>query len=46
MGLFLLDPMMEDLMNAQAGHTVIINFSTIPQWMFKTDKPVRLSQRS
>ena len=36
----LLDPMMEDLMNAQTGHTVIINFSTIPQWMFKTDKPV------
>jgi hypothetical protein len=36
----LIDPMMEDLMNAQAGHTVIINFSTIPQWMFKTDKPV------
>jgi hypothetical protein len=36
----LIDPMMEDLMNAQAGHTVVINFSTIPQWMFKTDKPV------
>ena len=36
----LLDPMMEDLMNAQTGHTVIINFSTIPQWMFKTDQPV------
>jgi hypothetical protein len=36
----LLDPMMEDLMNAQTGHSVIINFSTIPQWMFKTEKPV------
>lgn len=36
----LIDPMMADLMNAQTGHTVIINFSTIPQWMFKTDKPV------
>ena len=36
----LLDPMMEDVMKAQAGHSVIINFSTIPQWMFKTDKPV------
>ena len=36
----LIDPMMEDVMNAQAGHSVIINFSTIPQWMFKTDKPV------
>ena len=36
----LLDPLMEDLMNAQEGHSVIINFSTIPQWMFKTAKPV------
>jgi len=36
----LLDPMMEDLMKATAGHSVIINFSTIPQWMFKTEKPV------
>jgi len=36
----LIDPMMEDFMKAQEGHTVIINFSTIPQWMFKTEKPV------
>ncbi|MEJ2008800.1 MAG: glycosyl hydrolase family 39, partial [Acidobacteriota bacterium] len=36
----LIDPMMEDFMNAQAGHSVIINFSTIPQWMWKTPKPV------
>jgi hypothetical protein len=36
----LIDPMMEDFMNAQAGHSVIINFSTIPQWMFKTQQPV------
>lgn len=36
----LIDPMMEDFMNAQAGHSVIINFSTIPQWMWKTAKPV------
>jgi hypothetical protein len=36
----LIDPMMEDFMNATAGHSVIINFSTIPQWMFKTEKPV------
>ena len=35
----LIDPMMEDFMNATAGHSVIINFSTIPQWMFKTEKP-------
>jgi hypothetical protein len=36
----LIDPMMEDFMNAQEGHSVVINFSTIPQWMFKTEKPV------
>jgi hypothetical protein len=36
----LLDPMMDDLMQATGGHSVIINFSTIPQWMFKTPKPV------
>jgi hypothetical protein len=36
----LLDPMMDDLMQATHGHPVIINFSTIPQWMFKTPKPV------
>lgn len=36
----LIDPMMEDFMNATAGHSVIINFSTIPQWMFKTASPV------
>jgi hypothetical protein len=32
--------MTEDFMNATAGHSVILNFSTIPQWMFKTEKPV------
>lgn len=36
----LIDPMMEDLMHATRGHSVIINFSTIPQWMFKTPQPV------
>ena len=36
----LIDPMMEDVMQATRGHSVIINFSTIPQWMFKTPKPV------
>ncbi len=34
------DPVMEDLMKATEGHTVIINFSTIPDWMFKTHKLV------
>jgi hypothetical protein len=36
----LIDPMMEDFINATAGHSAILNFSTIPQWMFKTEKPV------
>jgi len=36
----LIDPMTEDFMNATSGHAVILNFSTIPQWMFKTPKPV------
>ena len=36
----LIDPMTEDFINATTGHSVIINFSTIPQWMFKTEKPV------
>lgn len=36
----LMDPMMEDFMNATSGHPVIMNFSTIPYWLFKTAKPV------
>ena len=35
-----IDPIMEDFMNATSGHSVVINFSTIPAWMFKTEKPV------
>ena len=36
----LIDPMTVDFLKATEGHPVILNFSTIPQWMFKTDKPV------
>jgi hypothetical protein len=36
-----IDPMMEDFIQATDGHSVILNFSTIPAWMFKTDKPVQ-----
>lgn len=36
----LIDPMTIDFLNATKGHSVILNFSTIPQWMFKTEKPV------
>jgi len=30
-----LDPLMEDFMAAQAGRSVIINFSTPPNWLYK-----------
>src|SRR6195952_2950707 len=36
----LIDPMTIDFFNVTKGHSVILNFSTIPQWMFKTEKPV------
>lgn len=36
----LIDPMTIDFLEATKGHSVILNFSTIPQWMFKTDNPV------
>lgn len=36
----LIDPMTIDFLEATAGHSVMLNFSTIPQWMFKTPKPV------
>ncbi len=36
-----IDPIMDDFMSATAGHSVVINFSTIPAWMFKMDKPVQ-----
>lgn len=35
-----IDPITKDFFAATAGHSTIINFSTIPAWMFKTDKPV------
>lgn len=36
----LIDPMTIDFLERTKGHTVIMNFSTIPQWMFKTEKRV------
>jgi len=36
----LIDPMTLDFFENMKGHSVMLNFSTIPQWMFKTDKPV------
>ena len=36
----LIDPMTVDFFNATAGHDTILNFSTIPAWLFKTPKPI------
>jgi hypothetical protein len=36
----LIDPMTIDFLEATKGHSSVLNFSTIPQWMFKTDKAV------
>jgi hypothetical protein len=35
-----IDPVTKDFLAATEGHSTIINFSTIPAWMFKTDGPV------
>lgn len=35
-----IDPMTVDFLEATKGHSTILNFSTIPQWMYKTEKPV------
>lgn len=37
----LIDPMTEDVLTATEGHSLVLNLSTIPQWMFKTPAPVR-----
>lgn len=36
----LIDPMTKDFLVATGGHPTIVNFSTIPAWLFKTEKPV------
>src|ERR1700683_1954020 len=35
-----IDPMTIDFLDATKGHPAVLNFSTIPQWMYKTDQPV------
>lgn len=35
-----IDPMTDDFLKATEGHSVIMNFSTTPQWMWVTPKPV------
>jgi hypothetical protein len=36
----IIDPMTIDFLEATKGHSAVLNFSTIPQWMYKTEKPV------
>jgi len=36
-----IDPVTKDLLAATEGHSTVMNFSTIPAWMFKTDQPVK-----
>ena len=36
----LIDPMTKDFLAATQGHPTVVNFSTIPAWLFRTDKPV------
>jgi len=38
----LLDPLVRDFMEACAGRPTVMNFSTIPAWLFRTDQPVPL----
>src|SRR6202051_3857371 len=40
----IIDPMTIDFLEATKEHPVVLNFSTIPQWMYKTDKPVSYPQ--
>ena len=35
-----IDPITLDFLHATEGHSRILNFSTIPVWFFKTEKPV------
>lgn len=37
----LIDPMTKEFFAATQGHPTVMNFSTIPAWLFKTDKPIR-----
>lgn len=39
-----IDSVTRDFLAATEGHSTIINFSTIPAWMFRTDKPVTYPQ--
>jgi len=36
-----IDPTLEDFMKATQGHSVVMNFSTIPAWIWRTKEPVK-----
>ena len=36
-----IDPMTKDFLAATDGHPTVMNFSTTPAWLWKTDKPVK-----
>ncbi|HXD00838.1 MAG TPA: glycosyl hydrolase family 39 [Verrucomicrobiae bacterium] len=36
----LIDPLTLDFLDATKGHSTILNFSTIPAWLFRTPQPV------
>jgi hypothetical protein len=36
----LIDPLTIDFLEATKGHSTILNFSTMPAWLFKTPKPI------
>lgn len=36
-----IDPTLEDFMKATEGHSVVMNFSTMPAWLWKTKTPVK-----
>lgn len=35
-----MDPLVEDFLQASEGHSSVMSFSTIPQWMFVTPQPI------
>lgn len=36
----LIDPLTKDFLASTEGHSTVMNFSTMPAWLFQTDKPV------
>jgi hypothetical protein len=35
-----IDPLTEDFLAATKGHPIVMNFSTIPAWMIRSDQPI------